>query len=272
MMQTRRTVVLSAGAAAAVAAAPALGMGDASPLETPMKAKKTFVLVHGAWHGGWCWRMVADNLRSAGHRVVTPTLTGMGARHHLATPDTDLNTHIKDVLNVLKFEELSNVVLVGHSYGGPVVEGVYDAAADQISKVVLLDASILDDGEAMLSRTPAELIDQTKATLIDGYMLPAWPPEAFGIFQKDGDVYAWLQRRLTSMPFKALTTPLVRANAPLMGEDTVFIGCNAPQMQGADANLDKANARGWTVKMLSAGHDAMVTAPNDLSALLMDAT
>ncbi|MEM9879442.1 MAG: alpha/beta fold hydrolase, partial [Pseudomonadota bacterium] len=123
--------------------------------------KRTFVLVHGAWHGGWCWRLVADALRAQGHIVYTPTLTGMGEREHLGTAQTGLTTHIEDVLAVLKYEELSDVVLVGHSYGGPVCQGVYDAAADNISKLIMLDAVVRENGTSMTSTAPPELIEKT---------------------------------------------------------------------------------------------------------------
>ena len=101
---------------------------------------KTFVLVHGAFHGGWCWRPVADILRAAGHTVFTPTLTGLGERLHLLTPEVNLSTHIQDVVSVLEWENLRDVVLVGHSYGGAVVTGVADRVADRIGSIVYLDA------------------------------------------------------------------------------------------------------------------------------------
>ena len=101
----------------------------------------TFVLVHGAWHGGWCWKKVAPLLRSAGHEVYTPTLTGLGERDHLLTRDIGLDTHIQDIVNVLEYEELTQVVLVGHSYGGMVVTGVAERAHERLRQLVYLDAA-----------------------------------------------------------------------------------------------------------------------------------
>jgi pimeloyl-ACP methyl ester carboxylesterase len=100
----------------------------------------TFVLVHGAWHGGWCWPRVADRLRSARHKVFTPTLTGLGERSHLLSPEIDIATHVTDVVNVIKWERLTDVVLCGHSYGGFVISGVAEKMSAAIRSIVFLDA------------------------------------------------------------------------------------------------------------------------------------
>src|SRR6185295_8288735 len=106
----------------------------------------TYVLVHGAWHGAWCWKRVAKMLRGKGHDVFAPTLTGVGERSHLLRPDVNLDTHIMDVVNEIKWQELSNVVLVGHSYGGMVISGVAEKAAKAIASFVMLDAFHSDNG------------------------------------------------------------------------------------------------------------------------------
>ncbi|MGZ0244868.1 MAG: alpha/beta fold hydrolase, partial [Alphaproteobacteria bacterium] len=108
----------------------------------------SFVLVHGAWHGGWCWRDVRRVLEEHGHTVFTPTLTGLGERSHLLSPDIDLETHIADVINLLVWEELNDVILVGHSYGGMVITGVADQAKDRLRHIVYLDAFLPADGES----------------------------------------------------------------------------------------------------------------------------
>src|SRR5690606_22210546 len=110
--------------------------------------RTSFVLVHGAWHGGWCYRRVADRLQDRGHRVFTPTLSGMGERSHTFTPAINLDTHIADIVNLLAWEDLENVVLCGHSYGGMVVTGVADRAAGRIGSLVYLDANIPEDGQS----------------------------------------------------------------------------------------------------------------------------
>ena len=113
----------------------------------------TFVLVHGAWHGGWCWQRVADRLRGSGHTVFTPTLTGLGERSHLLRGGIDLKTHITDVVNVIKWEGLSDVVLCGHSYGGFVISGVAEQMAPAIHSIVFLDAFVPRNGESVLDLT-----------------------------------------------------------------------------------------------------------------------
>ena len=114
-----------------------------------------YVLVHGGWHGGWCWRRVADRLRAAGHDVWTPTLTGHGERSHLLTPDVDLDLHIRDIVAVFRFERITDAILVGHSYGGAVVSGVADAIPERIRHVVYLDVILAEDGEAVFTALPA---------------------------------------------------------------------------------------------------------------------
>ena len=113
-----------------------------------------FVLVHGAWIGGFCWRPNAQALRKAGHEVYTPTMTGLGERIHLMNPSINLDTHITDIVNVIKYEELSDVVLVGHSYGGMVITGVADALPDRITSLVYLDAFVPENGQSLVSLVP----------------------------------------------------------------------------------------------------------------------
>ena len=108
----------------------------------------TFVLVHGAWHGGWCWSRVAPLLRGAGYPVFAPTLTGLGERLHLLTPQVDLDTHVRDITSLLDYEDLHNVILVGHSYGGMVISGVAETAGTRLAQLVYLDAFLPEDGKA----------------------------------------------------------------------------------------------------------------------------
>src|SRR4051794_3369473 len=133
--------VLAAGAT--LSAAAAAGVGSAQAQAEP----RTFVLVHGAWHGGWCWRRVADRLEKQGHKVFTPTLTGLGERSHLMSPSIDLDTHINDVVNVVKWEDLKGICLVAHSYGGWPVSGALEKILDRVSSIVFLDAFVPEDGQ-----------------------------------------------------------------------------------------------------------------------------
>ena len=137
-----------------------------------------FLLIHGAWHGGWCWKKVTPLLRAAGHEVCTPTLTGLGERAHLLSAEVTLDTHVQDVVGVLEYEDLRDVVLVGHSYGGMVITGVVDRAADRLAHLVYLDAFVPQDGQAL-----ADLVDSTLYTTLEeqaraegeGWRVPALP-------------------------------------------------------------------------------------------------
>jgi pimeloyl-ACP methyl ester carboxylesterase len=140
------TPVSRRDAVAALAAGPLLSLTN---LVTLRAAPTTFVLVHGAWHGGWCWKKVTPLLRAAGHEVFAPTLTGLGERSHLLTRDVGLDTHITDIEQVLEYEDLRNVVLVGHSYAGMVITGVGDRAADRIGQLVYVDAFLPEHGKAL---------------------------------------------------------------------------------------------------------------------------
>ena len=137
---TRRGVLgaMAAGAAVATGSIPAMAQGG----------RKTFVLVHGAWHGGWCWRRVADRLEAKGHKVFTPTMTGLGPCSHLLNKDVNLSTHITDIINFIEWENLSDFVLVGHSYGGFVISGVAEKVGAKIGSIVFLDAFVPEDGES----------------------------------------------------------------------------------------------------------------------------
>src|SRR5580700_6619085 len=114
----------------------------------------TFVLVHGAWHGGWCFARVAEILRAQGHRVFTPTLTGLGERVHLASTEITLSTHVTDIVNVVRYEDLHDVVLLGHSYGGMVISGVVEVVPERVGALVYLDAFVPENGESLLDLVP----------------------------------------------------------------------------------------------------------------------
>src|SRR5215467_12577868 len=139
----------------------------------------SFVLVHGAWHGSWCWKRVRRSLQSHGHEVFTPTLTGIAERSHLLTPQVDLETHINDVANLILWEELDDVVLCGHSYGGCVISGVADRVSDRIGALVYLDAFILEDGQGLFDTIPTEVREgQLELTRNSGEGWKVPPPPA----------------------------------------------------------------------------------------------
>ena len=171
----KRRDVLKTMAIAGLAA----GAGGAATAQT---AAQTFVLVHGAWHGGWCWSRVADRLRAAGHQVFTPTQTVLGERKHLLSKDITLDTFTKDIVNVIEAEELSNVVLVGHSFGGLSISGVADAMPDRIRHLVYLDSLIVEGGKKPFDSLPPDVVAARLKAAEEssgGLSLPAPPPSAF---------------------------------------------------------------------------------------------
>lgn len=228
-----------------------------------------FVLVHGAWHGGWCWRQVAALLRARGHEVFTPTLTGLGERAHLLRADTGLGTCIDDICAVIAAEELRDVVLVGHSFAGPVISGVADRLADRLRQLVYLDALVVQSGESALSVFPPDVQrDRSRTIDPEGLRMAIPDPAKFGV--TDPAQAAWLGRRLTPHPLKAYTDPL-RLQHPLgHGLRKTYIAVTEPWY------APLAGIRGWVrsqpdweYRELAAGHDAMLTSPGPLATLLM---
>ena len=162
--QSRRTVL---GGMAAGAGLMSMAAVDQAHAQSPTLAK-TFVLVHGAWHGGWCWRRVADHLEGKGHKVFTPTMTGLGERSHLLTKDINLATHITDIVNVIKWEDLKDIVLVGHSYGGLIISGVADQMGDKIASIVFLDAFVPENGDSLAEKASQPVRDAIAGVLQRG--------------------------------------------------------------------------------------------------------
>lgn len=220
---------------------------------------RTFVLVHGAWHGGWCWRRVADRLRTRGHTVFAPTLTGLGERVHLLTPDIDVNLHGRDIRNVLRYEDLSGVVLVGHSYGGPVISAVADAEPGRIRQLVYLDSGIVEDGQALLDRLPPEVAAQRVASAIDvdgTRCFPVPPAAAFGV--TDVADAAWLDRLLVPQPLRTFEAPIHLSGSVGNGLPSSYIVCSDPVYAPLEASRQWARRAGWPMHELATGHDAMV--------------
>ena len=218
----------------------------------PERADKRppYVLVHGAWHGGWCWARVAERLRAAGHRVFTPTLTGLGDRAHLIAPNVGLATHVEDVVSTLDMEDLSDVVLVGHSFGGAVIGGVADARADRIRRLVFLDALLLQSGQSPFSQLPREMVEARKAGAIktsglfgETLAMPPPPPSVFGV--TDASDAAWVASRLKPHPIKTYEDSLELKRPLGAGRPTTYIACTNPTYRGdgAGAAMGEGAAR-----------------------------
>ncbi|MPY51425.1 alpha/beta fold hydrolase [Streptomyces acidicola] len=229
----------------------------------------TFVLVPGAWHGGWAWQRVAPALRAAGHEVHTPTLTGVSDRAHLLNPQVGLSTHVQDVVALLDAYDARDVVLVGHSYAGQVVTGVADRVPERLVKRIHLDAFVGDDGDAAIDLLPTTVADHYRESVAGpgyGWLIPVRPLERLGVTD-EADV-DWLTPRLTPHPWLTYTEPL-RLTGKGEQVPAAFIEC-VDWMRVFRPQAEKAAARGWPTHEIATGHEAMVTAPDELAALLLD--
>jgi pimeloyl-ACP methyl ester carboxylesterase len=228
----------------------------------------TFVLVHGAWHGGWCYARVAALLRSHGHTVFTPTLTGQGERAHLLNGAVNLSTHIADVLGVFHCERLSEVVLAGHSYGGMVITGVADRIPERIKALAYLDAFIPEDGQSLFDiNIPANtkrFLDSAGA--LGGLCVPAPSAAYFGVNAADA---ATVDALATPHPLGCFTEKLKLSGAYRAVKRHLYVhGTVLPRESPFQAFYRRALAQGWDARELACGHDVMLDMPGETAALL----
>jgi pimeloyl-ACP methyl ester carboxylesterase len=232
----------------------------------------TFVVVHGAWGGAWSWnKLVIPMLRAKGHEVYPVTLTGLGERIHLATPEVDLDTHVQDVVNVLFYEDLREVTLVGHSYGGMVITGVADRVPERLRQLVYLDAAVPADGQALADQfgpeRRREVIERAEREG-DGWRLPPGPVPA----DQPAEITEWARPRRAPQPLKTFTQPL-RLSRGETSLPRAFVNCalgqapDSPQARRA-AGL-KSDAR-WRYYELQTGHNLHYSAPEDTVRILHD--
>jgi pimeloyl-ACP methyl ester carboxylesterase len=218
----------------------------------------TFVLVHGAWHGGWCWRDVAAALRSDGHIVHPPTLSGLAERAALA-PHVDLSTHTDELARLLAFEDVEDAVLVGHSYAGLVIAGAAARVPERLSRLVYLDAFIARPGQSMFDLLRPERRAVYEASIHDD-LIPSPAPALFGI--TDAAEVAWARERLTPQPVRTWTEPLAGAAE----HPATYIRCTegplVPSFEGFARRFE------GEVVEIATGHDAMITTPAALAAML----
>lgn len=231
----------------------------------------TFVLVHGGGHGGWCWRPVADRLRAAGHEVHAPTLTGLADRAHGLHPKVDLETHIADVAALMFYEDLHNVILVGHSYGGMVITGAADRMTERISRLVYLDAAIPCNGEALLDVSPG-LAAFRDVQLVDGVELGLWPGSAAAVIYgiTDPAVMEWVLPRLTPHPWRSFEQPLTLSRQDAVAAlPRAIINCSQ-SLSTRPAEIRHRWANGDYVREIDTGHDLMLTEPDAVARMLME--
>ncbi len=234
----------------------------------------TFVLVHGGWAGGWSWKFVTPALRAAGHDVYPLTLTGLGERAHLLSPSIDLHTHIRDVTATIEYEDLNNVILVGHSYGCAVVAGVLGAMPRRLARVIYIDAGVPEAGQCcadmlgpavrdfILTRTDIEFSEPPTAAQLARISSrhPSDPPH-------EGIV--WSASKMTKQPLATMRTPLPVGDLHAETVPRTFIHCTQSAASGGTAEKLRA-LDGWRVRALDADHLPMATCPDKLAAVLLE--
>ena len=231
----------------------------------------TYVLVHGAYHGAWCWKKVAARLRALGHLVYTPTLTGLGERSHLMACDPSLGLFIEDVAQVIRFEDVDDVVLVGHSFAGGVISGVADQMPDRLRHLVYLDAQVLLAGESAAGRAPADLIDRYRQNVRESSGFPVVPPGDPASFDiTDPTLAAWVQSRLTPHPYRTYFDTLELAHPLNNGVPATYIACTQPLRPRIATSRQRARELGWSYLEIATGHDAMLSMPAELTRMLAE--
>jgi len=229
------------------------------------------VLVHGAWLGGWVWKDVVPRLQAAGYPVFAPTLTGLGERAHLASPDVNLDTHIQDIVNVIWYEDLRAVRLVGHSYAGMVISGVAERVPERLAQLIYLDAFVPRDGQTVHDIVPPEDAQHNRDvahTQGDGWRIPL-----------DGDLGAgdlergqWMRSRFGEQPLKAYEQPVHLNNPQAAALPRTYIHCTAKPVRDffAPYAQQAADDPAWRLRTLPGDHMAMVTMPDALAAVLLE--
>ena len=234
----------------------------------------TFVLIHGSWGGSWTWRWVTPLLRAAGHDVYAPTLTGLGARVHLANPRVGLDTHLADVANLLHHEDLTDVILVGWSYGGMVVAGVTDRAAARVAHVVYLDSKVPRDGDSSALASEFAALEEQARLRGDGWRVPlAGDPDDLPS-ELPAEMRRWITERLSPHPLKSWTQP-IRLTGAAASIPTTYVRCTVGY-DPTDEQTRRQGARirgepGWRYRELTHSHLAVWTAPQAVADVLLEA-
>ena len=232
--------------------------------------KPHFLLIHGAWHGGWVWNEISEILRYQRYSVSTPTLTGLGEKKHLLSSKITIDTFIEDVVNHIIFENLNNIILVGHSFAGSVISGVADKLKDRIQKLIYFDAVILKDGQKPFDIAPKELVKQRielAKRFGNGISIPAPSADAFGVFDVKKSLL--LEEKLTPHPLSTYQSKLTIKNEIGNGIPLFYIFCNDPVYKSLESSRQVVRKLKWPIFELNAGHDAMLTHPKETLNLLM---
>ena len=225
-----------------------------------------FVLVHGAWHGAWCWRKILPSLWAKGHRAFAVTLTGVGEREHLLSSSIRLATHIDDVVSVIETEELARLVLVGHSYAGLLITAVADRYAESMVRLVYLDAIVPRSGESWSSSHDESTREARRADVARDGVLPPPPASAFGLTGGDA---AWVDRRQRPQPGGVYDDALHFDEARVASLPRTFVDCTSPALPTIAKSRQRVRSEpGWQVIEIATGHDPMISAPTQLLDIL----
>ena len=232
--------------------------------------KPHFLLIHGAWHGGWVWNEISEILRYQRYSVSAPTLTGLGEKKHLLSSKITIETFIEDVVNHIVFENLNNIILVGHSFAGSVISGVADRLKDRIKKLIYFDAMILIDGQKPFDISPKETVEQRielAKKFGNDISIPAPSADAFGVFDIKKSLL--LEEKLTPHPLSAFQSKLILKNEVGNGIPLSYIYCTKPVYKSLESSRAVVRKMKWPIFELDAGHDAMLTHPKETLNLLM---
>jgi pimeloyl-ACP methyl ester carboxylesterase len=232
-----------------------------------------FILVHGAWHGGWCWRDVVPLLAAAGHRAHAVTLTGVGERAHLMSPAITLQTHIADVMSAIEAEEMQRPVLVVHSFAGVIGTAIADRMPQRLAHLVYVDAVVPLPGESWSSTHPAVTREAriAAAQASHDYSFPPPDPSVYGLA---GAQHEWVRRRQVAHPGHTYTEPLQFDPQRVAGVARTFVDCTSPPLATIEASRRRVRdpafwGSPWRIAEIATGHDPMVSAPGELARVLL---
>ncbi|WP_082209741.1 alpha/beta fold hydrolase [Fischerella sp. PCC 9605] len=265
MFISRRQIL---AAIAAISSAMVLGK---TKLAASQNKRATFVLVHGAWHGGWCWKKVKHLLQAVGHNVYTPSLMGMGEHVNMLSPQIDLNTHIQNIVALLEYEDLRDVILIGHSYAGMLITGVAEKVRPRLAQLVYLDAFLPENGKSLMEYWNNPNVDVLVQTQGDGWRVP-WTDELFTLEDfgvVDPVDLAWMTPRMGDHPYKTFTQAVQFSQKSVTSLQRTYIQTSEiPFLIEAGQRAKKQGFRYY--ELLSAQHNAMVTQPQELTEILLN--
>lgn len=248
----------------AAAAATAAGCAGGSKPAPPQG--RTFLVAHGAWSAGWSWKKMHPLMQASGHRLLVPTYTGLGEREHLASQEVNLETHIQDLLGVIKFEELNDFVLLAHSYGGMVATGVADRVPERIRRVIYLDAFVPQDGQSLFDLSNEATLAQFRKGLAegDGWRVQPMPIPA----DTSPEDKQWVERFRMPQPLHCFDMPLKLQQGDTKLPRSYIYAKKAAPGDPFRQFAERAQKEGWDYREIDASHSAQITAPQELAGLL----